>query len=255
MLPEERKRIIVETVTEEGGCSVAELAGQLDVSKATIRRDLGDLESEGLLERSHGGAVPVRTVASEQTYGQRGIQNLDAKRAIAARAVKEIREGSVVFFDGGTTTIQVAEAAPVDASYIAATNSPPTAMELTDRECEVKVTGGTLRSQTYALVGPTGERFLERTNFDTLFLGTNGIDPEVGLTTPNEDEARMKGLMVEKAAQVVLVADESKLGRRSFVQFAALSDVDLFITDAQLSDADREPYEAADVTVVEVDAE
>lgn len=255
MLPEERKRTIVDVVDDEGGCSVATLATELDVSKATIRRDLRDLEEEGLLERSHGGAVPARTVASEQTYGQRGIQDLDAKRAIGARAVEEIHDGHVVFFDGGTTTMQVAQLAPANMQFIAATNSPPTAMELVDTECEVKLTGGTLREQTYALVGPTGERFLERTNFDTLFLGTNGLDPEVGLTTPNEDEARMKSLMVEKASRVVLVADETKLGRRSFVQFAAYDDVDLFVTDASLSATDSEPFDAAGVEVVEVDVE
>lgn len=255
MLPEERKRTIVEVVTDGGGCSVTRLATELDVSKATIRRDLRDLEDEGLLERSHGGAVPVRTVASEQTYGQRGIQDLDAKRTIAARAVEEIREGHVVFFDGGTTTMQVAHIVPPNMQFIAATNSPPTAMELLGNECEIKVTGGTLREQTYALVGPTGERFLERTNFDTLFLGTNGLDPEAGLTTPNEDEARMKSLMVEKASQVVLVADGTKLGRRSFVQFAEFDDLDLFITDVPLSSTEREPFDAAGVEVVEVDVE
>lgn len=251
MLPAERKREIVETVSEEGGCAVGALAEQLDVSKATIRRDLQELEDENLIERSHGGALPVRTVASEEPYGEKNVQNLDAKRAIAERAAKEIHDDQVIFFDAGTTTMEIAKAAPSDVSYIAATNSPLLALELAEEGGDVKLTGGTLRSQTRALVGPTGESFIERTNFDQLFLGTNAIDTEIGLTTPNEDEARMKELMCKKAQRVILVADGSKLDRRSFVQFADLDAVDLFITDATLDEPTREAFEAASVDVVE----
>ncbi|WP_158055558.1 HTH-type transcriptional regulator GlpR [Halorussus halophilus] len=251
MLPAERKRDIVETVTEQDGCSVAELAELLDVSKATIRRDLRDLEDEGLLERSHGGALPVRTVASEQSYSQRGVQSLDAKRAIAARAREEIQDDQVVFFDSGTTTMEVAKLAPSDVQFIAATNSPQLALELSDNGQDVKLTGGTLREQTRALVGPTGEAFMERTNFDQVFLGTNAVAPDAGLTTPNEDEARMKQLMCGKAQRVVLVADATKFGRKSFVQFASLDEIDLVITDASLDGQLLEAFEAAGVDVVD----
>lgn len=250
MLPAERKRQIVDTVTEQDGCSVTELADLLDVSKATIRRDLRDLEDEGLVERSHGGALPVRTVASEQSYSQRGVKNLGAKRAIASRARREIQDDQVVFFDSGTTTMEVAKQAPSDVRFIAATNSPALALELTDNGHDVKLTGGTLRQQTQALVGPTGESFMERTNFDQVFLGTNAVAPDAGLTTPNEDEARMKQLMCEKAQRVVLVADATKFGRKSFVQFAAIETVDLVVTDADLAGEMREAFEAADVDVV-----
>lgn len=251
MLPAERKREIVDTVTESNGCSVADLAEMLDVSKATIRRDLSDLEDEGLVERSHGGALPVRTVASEQSYRQRGVQNLGPKRAIASRASREFHDDQVVFFDSGTTTMEVARQAPTDVQFIAATNSPMLALELAENGRDVKLTGGTLRPQTRALVGPTGESFLQRTNFDQVFLGTNAVDPDVGLTTPNEDEARMKQLMCEKAQRVVLVADETKFGRKSFVQFADVETIDLVITDADLDGEMREAFEAADVDVVD----
>ncbi|MFC7141480.1 HTH-type transcriptional regulator GlpR [Halosimplex aquaticum] len=251
MLPAERKRKIVDTVTEEDGRSVSELADLLDVSKATIRRDLNELEEEGLIERSHGGALPVRTVASEPSYSQRNVQNLEAKRAIGARAAKEIHDGEVVFFDSGTTTIEVARSAPDDVRFITATNSPGLALELAEDDREVKLTGGTLRPQTRALVGPTGETFMQRTNFDQVFIGTNAVDVDAGLTTPNEDEARMKQLMCERAQRVVLVADAAKFGRRSFVQFAPLEDVDLVITDAALDDRFRETFESLGVDVVE----
>ena len=255
MLPAERKRTIVEQVSEEGGRSVSELAETLDYSKATIRRDLRDLEDEGRIERSHGGAVPVTTVGHERPYGQREVQRLDAKRAIAARAVEELAPGQVVFFDAGTTTVEVAKRAPKDGSILAATNSLQLASELGGEETEVKVTGGTLRDRTRALVGPSAETFMERMNFDVLFLGTNAIDAETGLATPNEDEARMKQLMVETSATVVLVADSSKAGERSFVRFADLDDVDLFVTDDGLDRRHRDAFESAGMRVVEVSAE
>jgi DeoR family fructose operon transcriptional repressor len=248
MLPAERRRQIVESVTEHGGRSVDELATFLDVSKATVRRDLSELEERGLIERSHGGAVPVMSVGGEQTYDQREVQNLDAKRAIAARAVEEIHDGAVVFFDSGTTTMEAARAAPKDGSFLAVTNSPRLAVELGKEENDVKLTGGTLRRRTRALVGPTAESFMGRMHFDLLFLGTNAIDDDGGLTTPNEDEARMKELMVERSNRVVLVSDTSKLSQQSFVQFAHLDDVDMFVTDAPVPDHE-ERFEASNVRV------
>jgi len=251
MLPAARKRQIVELVSERAGCSVDELAADLDCSKATIRRDLNDLADEQLIERSHGGAVPATTVGQEQTYGQKEVQNLDAKMAIAERAVEEIHENQVVFFDSGSTTMQVARKAPKDGSFLAVTNSPLLGLELGKEDAEVKLTGGSLRRPTRALVGPTAERFMERTTFDLLFLGTNAIDPEQGLMTPNEDEARLKELMIQKAQRVVLLADVSKLDEQSFLGFADFEDVDVFVTDGTLSADAREPFEAADVDLLE----
>lgn len=255
MLPAERKRRIVELVTAEDGQSVEALADELDFSKATIRRDLHELEDRGLIERSHGGAVPVTSVGHEQAYGQKEVQHLEAKRAMAERAVEEITEGQVVFFDAGTTTMQVAQKAPKDGSILAVTNAPRLAVELGKEDNDVKLTGGTLRRRTRSLVGPTAEAFLERTNFDLLFLGANAVDADTGLTTPNEEEARVKELMVQRASRVVLVADSSKIGERSFVTFAELEDVDLFITDSGIHAEDREAFESEDVAVAVADAE
>src|SRR6056297_769495 len=129
MLPAERKRTIVQLVTEQDGCSVATLADELEFSKATIRRDLQDMEAEGRIERSHGGAVPVSSVGREQSYDKREVDRLAAKQAIGRRASEEIREGQVVCFDSGTTTMEVARAAP-DSGYVAVTNMAEIGLEL-----------------------------------------------------------------------------------------------------------------------------
>ncbi|WP_254769034.1 HTH-type transcriptional regulator GlpR [Salinilacihabitans rarus] len=255
MLPEQRKRKIVELVSERDGCSVEELAERLDVSKATIRRDLDDLEEQRLIERSHGGAVPATAVGREQTYVQREVQNLEVKAAIGREAATEIHDGQVVFFDSGTTTMQVVQHLPTDKSFLPVTNSPVIALELGERDLEMKVTGGSLRHRTRALVGPSAEAFIERTNFDLLFLGTNAIGDDGALSTPNEAEARTKQLMVENARRVVLVADATKYGERSFVQFASLEDVDLLVTDEAPDGPIASAVEDADVplSVVSVD--
>ncbi|WP_224269148.1 HTH-type transcriptional regulator GlpR [Haloprofundus salinisoli] len=254
MLPAERKRRIVELVTESDGRSVEALASTLEFSKATIRRDLRQLEEKGMVERSHGGAVPATTVGREQTYDQREVQNLEQKVAIGKRAAEELVDGQVAFFDAGTTTMEVARRTSPDRSFLAVTNAPRLAVELGESETEVKLTGGTLRERTRALVGPTAESFMNRTNFDVLFLGTNGVSPESGLTTPNEDEARMKELMVERAERVVLVADATKVGKRSFVQFADLPDVDLFVTAGDVPTEARDAFDAAGLALEVVSA-
>lgn len=254
MLPEKRRRTIVDLVNERGSCSVAELADELEYSKPTIRRDLDTLEQEGLVDRSHGGAVPVDKLGVEQSYHQKEIRHLDRKQAIGERAVEEIRHDEIVFFDGGTTTIQTAKAIPDDRGYVAVTNSPLLADELLDTAREVKLTGGTLRGKTRAMVGPTAEQFMERRNFDLVFLGTNGISVDAGLTTPNEDEAEMKHRMVEQAKRVVLVADRSKFDQRSFAQFATLGEIDTLITDESPPDDLARALDRDGVSVITVDA-
>ncbi|ACV48766.1 MULTISPECIES: HTH-type transcriptional regulator GlpR [Halomicrobium] len=254
MLPAERKRRIVELVTERDGCSVARLATELDFSKATIRRDLQELEDDGRIERSHGGAVPASSVGQERPYGQREVDRLDAKQAIAARAVDLLQDAQVVSFDAGTTTMAVARALPSEAGVEAVTNMPDLATTLLDKGIEVTVTGGTLRRRTRALVGPTAQRFLDDHHVDLLFVGTNSIDATAGLTTPNEAEAAVKSRFVEQASRVVLVADSSKFDEQSFVTVAALDAVDTLVTDRTPDGALAAALDEADVTVLEADA-
>ena len=251
MLPAARQRQIVEIVSERGGCSVDTLADELDCSKATIRRDLGTLADKQMIERSHGGAVPATTIGQEETYGQKEVQNLEAKQAIADHAINEIQENQVVFFDSGSTTMQIVKRVPGDRSFIAVTNSPLLGLELDKGGSEVKITGGSLRRPTRALIGPSAERFMNRMTFDLLFLGTNAINTNSGLMTPNEDEARLKEMMIQKSQRVVLVADQSKIDKQSFIRFARLEELDAFYTDGNVSSEIRERFEEADVDLVD----
>ncbi|WP_289622695.1 HTH-type transcriptional regulator GlpR [Natranaeroarchaeum aerophilus] len=251
MLPRQRRRTIVELVSERDGCSVTALADELDVSEATIRRDLQTLEDEQLIERSHGGALPVTSVGNEQAFDQKEVQNLDVKRTIADHAMDELQDGQVVFFDTGTTTMEVAKRAPADGSIVSVTNSPLLALELGGGDNDVKLTGGRLRQSTQALVGPSTEAFIERLHFDLLYLGTNAIDLETGLTTPNEAEAQAKRSMIDNSTRVVLVADATKFDERSFVQFADFEEIDLVITDERLSKQYRTAFDDTNTSYID----
>jgi DeoR family fructose operon transcriptional repressor len=254
MLPAERKRRIVELVTRQDGCSVAELATELDFSKATIRRDLQELEDEGRIERSHGGAVPASSVRQERSYGQREVDRLDAKQAIGARATDLLQDAQVVSFDAGTTTMAVAQSLPGDTGIEAVTNMPDLATTLLEKGVDVTVTGGSLRPRTRALVGPTAEQFLEDHYVDLLFVGINSLDATAGLTTPNEAEAAVKSRFVDQAARVVLVADSSKFDEQSFVTVADLDEIDTLVTDEAPVGELAAALEDAGVTVLEAGA-
>jgi DeoR family fructose operon transcriptional repressor len=240
--PEKRRRDVVELVTEYGGLSVERLAEMVGVSESTVRRDLRELANRGLVERTHGGAVPVTNVGGEPSFTQRAVQQLDEKQAIARRAVEEIQAGQVVYFDSGTTTMQVAREAPDGGSFAAVTNSPLLTLELGKEDGIVKSVGGDFRGETKALVGPKAESYVRSSNFDLAFVGTNGVDANGALTAPNEEEANLKRLVIDNATRTVVVAVTEKFGERSFRQFGTVADVDLLITDGHVPDAFRDLF-------------
>ena len=233
-------RVTVEELTEEFG-----------VSSATIRRDLASLAEDGLIERFHGGALPASNddTDSAAASSQETVTNPTGKRAIARRAVDELSDGDAVFFDTGPTTKEVAKVLPDAHSLLVATNSPENAFELRETCGEVKVVGDSLRRSSDALVGPSAESYLRKTNFDVVFLETDAIQSDGGLSVSNEDEARIKSLLCDGGRLVILVADGSKLGRQSFREFATVDDVDIFVTETPLSEEMQAVFDRAGVQV------
>jgi DeoR family fructose operon transcriptional repressor len=229
MLPDERRERIAELVTARDGCSVSELAAELDVSETTIRRDLDELAERNSIDRTHGGAMPV--VERMSAYEQRTIRNRGAKEAIAQPAVEEIHEGQAVLFDAGSTTLAVSRKVPEEYQFSAVTNNPPAAHQLDEGEAEVRLTGGRYMKEHHLLVGRLAEMAIEGMNFDLAFVGLEGIDADGGLTTAYHEAARIKELMVANSRRVVVVADHSKFGSRSIVQFCEFSEVDVVTTD------------------------
>jgi DeoR family fructose operon transcriptional repressor len=245
--PEQRRRTITELITKHDGLSVEELATRLEVSPSTIRRDLSDLADRELVERTHGGAVPVTNVGVERAFDRRLVQNLDRKQAIAEQAVGEIHEGQVVYFDAGTTTMEVARAVPEEITTIIVTNSPLLLPELSRAESTVKLTGGEYRNETKALVGPTTEEYIRNSSFDLAFLGVNGIEPDGTLSAPNESEAKVKQLVMRQATRTVVVTVAQKFGEQSFRRFGSIDDIDLLVTDGRVPDDYRDLFDETEL--------
>ena len=231
MFAEERLEAIEKEVLREGKVKVNELAKKFNVSKATIRRDLTELETIGILKRTHGGAVPQSHTKTELSYLEKEDQLLHEKEKIGKYAAVFIKAGDTIALDSGTTTIQIAKSIDVEDITII-TNSIKIANLLSKKKkIEVILTGGLLRQNTLALVGPLAEESVNHFNIDKAFLGANGMTPDKGFTTPNIVEANIKKTFIKNSERVFFVCDHSKLYKKSFAKIAKVSEVDGLITD------------------------
>lgn len=246
MLNEERRRKILDILNREGRLLVSELARQFNTSQVTIRKDLDVLQGQGLVHRSHGGALPAREGALEDpTLREKEKLHRKEKLHIAAAATAMVKEGQVVILDSGTTTTAIARALRNFRKLTIVTNAVNIAAELAGTEVEVILTGGTLRKNSFSLVGPMAEETLRHLNADILFLGVDGIDAQYGLSTPNLLEAKVNRMMVEGAKRTVAVCDSSKFGRRSLSHIVSLSSIHGVITDRGISTTDLKALKKA----------
>ena len=254
----ERHAHITRHLAERGRVSVVGLSDDLGVTTETIRRDLDALEQQGALRRVHGGAVPLRAGGlAEPSIGERMGLNSDAKLAIARRALDIITDGyrGAILFDAGSTVGAVAAGlgeriALTGARLDVVTHAVPIAHALSALpDVGLTLLGGQVRGLTAAAVGPATLGALESLRPDLAFIGTNGISAEFGLSTPDPAEAAVKSALVRAARRVVVVADRAKFGVESFVRFAALTDIDLLVTDAAPDDELASALAAADVEV------
>lgn len=235
---EERKLKIVEYLQENARASVQQLRKIFQVSESTIRRDLQELEDAKLLKRTHGGAVCLETVNFEPTFIEKEDQFQKEKESIARKAAEFIQDGDTLVIDSGTTTAYLAKELKRFANIKVVTNSIMLAQELQGVEgIEVIITGGTLRQNTLAMVGPITERSLSMLRVDKAFIATNGLDLHKGLTTPNIVEAATKSKMIDIAKQVILLADYTKIGKVAFAKFADISRIDTCIVDDKVTQA------------------
>lgn len=232
MLNEERRRAIVELVQREGRALVKELSTKLNTSQITIRKDLEILHGQGLLHRTHGGALPRRTGALiDPTLGEKEKLRHKEKTRIGAAVARMVQPGQSIILDSGTTTTAIARALRASHDLTIITNAVNIAAELAGSALEVVLTGGSLRKNSFSLVGPLAEESLHRLNADVLFLAVDGFHTESGLTTPNLLEAKVNRVMMQIARETVVVCDSSKFGRRSLSLIAPISAVHRVVTD------------------------
>lgn len=250
MRQEDRLGLILRKLNEFGSVGVGVLAKELQVSEASVRRDLHLLEQQQLLTRTHGGAV-ASGVLYELPMRYRGGQNFEAKRAIAARASKLVpAEAMSVGLNGGTTTTEVARALVARPRLRVVTNALNIASELAVRaNIEVVMCGGSARSESYELVGPLAELTLSNINVDIAVIGVDGISPTAGFTTHHEVEANTNRALVRAAERTIVVADSSKIGRRMFAKIVDIGAVSDIVTDNQVRPADVAELERLGPTV------
>ena len=255
----ERWNALLELLTERGRLEVEEAADTLQVSAATIRRDLDQLARQQMVTRTRGGAV-AHHVSYDLPLRYKTARNADAKQRIAAAAAGLVAPGEVVGLNGGTTTTEVARALAVrpgpdgrgDAGpgLTVVTNALNIASELTVRpQVKLVVTGGVARPQSYELIGPLAGLMLGELALDVTVLGVDAIDVVHGATAHHEGEAGVNRLLAERARRVVVVADSSKLGRRAFARICGVDAIGTLVTD---SGADEELTRAFTEAGVEV---
>ena len=242
MLARHRQSLILQAVRTDGSARVSDLTQQLGVSDMTIRRDLEVLAREGLVEKVHGGAVlPGSPTVHEPGFEAKLVLERPEKASIARTAAGLVRPGTAIALSAGTTTFALAQCLLDVPGLTIVTNSLRVANlfggNRTPDVASVVLTGG-MRTASDALVGPVADLTIASLHFDTLFLGCTGLDPEVGLSTPNLAEAETNRALIKVARRVVVLADHTKWGVVSLASFAPVEKVNVLVTDVLLpSDA------------------
>lgn len=235
----ERWNRLLEMLADAGTLDVEGTAGTLGVSTATVRRDFEQLAMQQMLTRTRGGAV-ANAVAYDLPLRYKTARHASEKQRIGAAAADLVRNAHVVGLNGGTTTTEAARALgtrpdlqDVVGAVTVVTNALNIANELTVRpHVKIVVIGGVARPQSYELIGPLAQGFLEELTLDVVLLGVDALDVANGASAHNEGEASINRLMVRRAGQVVVVTDSSKLGARAFAKICGTAEIDAVVTDS-----------------------
>lgn len=238
MLAAERSRKILDLLQKDGRVTVTELAERLRVSPVTARADLDALAESGVLVRSHGGAVRRLDPAQDYPVSFKQTLHHDEKVRIGQAAAKLLKPNQTVILDSGTTTLEAARQIKLQKpkGVTVVTNALNIAAELADAaDLSLIMIGGVLRQLSNSFAGPQAERMIAELHADHCFLGVDGLDPSAGPTTPDVLEAQLNALMIKVSAEVTIVADASKIGRRSVSVIAGLSSIHRLITDDRIA--------------------
>lgn len=239
----QRQEKIIQILLAQHEVTTLELAGMLNVSHWSIRRDLADLEGANKIERFHGGARLVVEQSKPALSVEKHREISNAKRQIGMVAASMVRSGEHVAIASGTTTSQVSEAiADISKKVFVITNALNIATQLSANSyIELTCTGGVAHEDYYALNGPITEATLRNMFFDKAIIGVSGLSIDAGLTVNSPLNAVTIALMMNHAQQVIVVCDHTKFGKASFAHLSGLEAVDILITDqrplAALEDA------------------
>jgi DeoR/GlpR family transcriptional regulator of sugar metabolism len=229
MLAAARKDVLLERLRRDGRLVVKDVALELGLSEDSIRRDLRELDAAGLAVRVYGGALPASPAVAD--YAARREVALDSKARVAAAAVTLIEPGATVLLDGGTTARALVEALPVSFHGTVITHSPTIAAALLHHDAEVITIGGRVFKHSAVACGAAAVEAAQRLSADVFFLGVTGVHPSAGLTTGDADEAAMKRVLSQRAAETFVLASDEKLGTASRFGILPLDGVSGIIAD------------------------
>ncbi|MGB9095564.1 DeoR/GlpR family DNA-binding transcription regulator [Erwinia sp.] len=249
MLSSQRKKRILEILAQDKQVLSTELSQRFTISEDSIRRDLRELAAEGLLQRVHGGALPVS--AANAPFETRKSVQIDSKRIIAQKAVGLIQPGQVVIIDGGTTTGEMIKLIPADLAFTVVTHSPSIAVGLIDYpQVDVIIIGGQLFKHSVVTVGASMLEGIKRINADLFFMGVTGVHKSAGFTTGNYEEACVKRALTERAAETVVMASQEKLNSASPFGIGELTLASTLLIENELDSEMSKLMKSLQITVI-----
>ncbi len=247
----ERQGRILGFLQDNKKATVTELAERLEVSEATIRRDLGKLEKQGHILKTYGGALIVQPTQFEFSYNERLSQHVKEKKAIGACAAGLIQPGNSVLLDSGTTVLRIAEALQDSVGLTVVTTGLPVILKLASNpNIQLYAVGGLFRAKSHDFVGPTLVSNLAMYTVDIAFLSVDGFHPEAGLSASDHSTADAVRAALRIAKRSIVVADSSKGGKRAFARIAAIDEVDMIISDSKLDPSVAEAVQRAGVELM-----
>lgn len=250
-LPQERRQIILDELRQKGKVVAADLSKRYGVSEDTIRRDLRELASAGLLKRVHGGALPL--TPSNPPYYERDKQHVSIKPALARAAGELVEDGQLILFGGGTTSAEIAKNLPLDLHATAVTTSPLIALYLVEYpHVEVIMIGGRMNKRELVTSDAEATAKVRCFQADICFLGVCGVHFEVGITSTLYEEVDLVRALIEQSGEVVATLTADKLGAIAPFVVAPAENLTHIVTEMQVEDEVLKPYQALGIQVIRV---
>lgn len=253
MLALERQKRILELLSIEGAVMVSKLSAELGVTEETVRRDLEKLEAKELLRRTHGGALPMDEGSYELSLEKRKALNVEAKQALAHKAVQYIASGDSVFLDASTTTFYMAKEIKSMKNVTVITNSIRVINELSGVEGVKVIAVGGIVSNNQSLVGAMTENYITENYFaDKMFFSSKGIGDNSIILEGNEQECFIKQRMIKNSRIHYYLCDRSKIGRVGYMRLSSFEDIDFLVTDAQIEGSLKDTLDEYNVEIIKI---
>ena len=248
MLKVERHSVILEEIRAHNSVKSSKLCEVLHVSEDTIRRDLIDLEGNGLIKKVHGGAMALSYIPS---FIKREVQEIKIKHIIAKKAISLIEDGQVLIIDGGTSNLQLVNLLPIDKKITVFTNSIPVASKLCEYpNIDGAMLGGNILRKGHTTIGDQAVESLKGIHADMCFLGATSVDPVFGLTEDNRQETTIKQAMLNASTTVGSMVISNKLNTRQSFKVCDISCLNIMVTELDANDELLQPFIKKGITVL-----